>query len=113
MLHEISSFRVFVNDFHKCVGFYEHKLGLRLEFSSNDHAEFQTSGPKLILEKIDRDNVSESEMYVGRFIGLSFRVKEMNRTYQRLTALGIEFTGPPQTTPWGGMVTHFYDPDTF
>ena len=32
-------------------------------------------------------------------------------TYDALVARGVEFLGPPEKQPWGGVPAHLHDPD--
>ena len=40
---------------------------------------------------------------VGRFVGVS--------AYETLAARGVDFVGPPEKQPWGGVLAHLRDPD--
>ena len=43
---------------------------------------------------------------LGRFLGFSLEVKDMDNLYQKSIELGIIFTGPPEEQVWGGIMTH-------
>ena len=43
--------------------------------------------------------------------GISFVSKDLDKTYQELSAKGVAFDGAPQPMPWGGTATFFRDPD--
>jgi predicted enzyme related to lactoylglutathione lyase len=47
---------------------------------------------------------------IGTFFNGAFGCDNVEKTYQELTARGVEFTGPPQKQPWGTFAT-FKDPD--
>jgi len=38
---------------------------------------------------------------VGTFFNGAFACDNVERTYEELSARGVEFTGPPQKQPWG------------
>jgi len=38
---------------------------------------------------------------IGTFTGLSFECDDVQKTYDELTAKGVEFAKPPQAQPWG------------
>ena len=46
---------------------------------------------------------------LGRFLGFSLEVKDMDHFYQKSIELGIIFTGPPEEQVWGGIMTHVID----
>lgn len=45
------------------------------------------------------------------YVRLSFRVKDVNATYQELKAKGVRFVAPPASRPTGGGNLLAYDPD--
>jgi catechol 2,3-dioxygenase-like lactoylglutathione lyase family enzyme len=47
---------------------------------------------------------------VGSFVNLSFHADNVERTYQELSARGVEFVAPPKKEQWGTSVI-FKDPD--
>ena len=49
-------------------------------------------------------------MPAGSLRGLVFSSTDIEADYQRLSALGVEFDTPPETSPWG-TETVFRDPD--
>ena len=46
---------------------------------------------------------------LGRFLGFSLEVKDMDHFYQKSIELGIIFTAPPEEQVWGGIMTHVID----
>jgi predicted enzyme related to lactoylglutathione lyase len=38
---------------------------------------------------------------IGQFTGLSFECDDVQKTYDELTAKGVEFAKPPEAQPWG------------
>ena len=48
----------------------------------------------LFTSEADRDRI-------GTFMNLSYVCDDIEKTYEELTARGVEFTGPPQKEPWG------------
>ena len=47
---------------------------------------------------------------IGSFFNGAFACDNVERTYEELSARGVEFTGPPKKEPWGTFAT-FKDPD--
>ena len=72
-------------------------------------AEFDVGGANLGIERAGDD--TESQALVGRFLGVSLQVDDIQATYEKLSGNGIDFTGPPEKQPWGGSLAHFSDPD--
>jgi predicted enzyme related to lactoylglutathione lyase len=47
---------------------------------------------------------------IGSFFNGAFACDSVEKTYEELSARGVEFTGPPKKEPWGTFAT-FKDPD--
>jgi predicted enzyme related to lactoylglutathione lyase len=43
----------------------------------------------------------DSRALLGKFSSVSFFCDNVDKTYQELTAKGVEFTGPPKKADWG------------
>lgn len=106
---QIYAVRVFVNDWNTACSFYEQQLGLPLRFASADlgWAEFNAGGPSIAVERATGDNAA----LVGRFLGVSLLVDDLEATHQRLVDNGVHFTMAPTLQPWGGQLAHLQDPD--
>ncbi|KAA3622022.1 MAG: glyoxalase, partial [Proteobacteria bacterium] len=91
--------RIFVRDFERCVHFYRTVLGLKpvCADAGIGWAEFDTGETHLALERADDDSVA----MVGRFVGASIRVDDIDRVYRELSALNADFDAPPEAQPWG------------
>lgn len=108
---KIYAVRIFVDDWDSACDFYEHKLRLPRTFHNSDMgwAEFNVGGCSLGIERVSgADN--ESQALIGRFVGVSLKVDDMDATYAELKARGVEFDAPPEKQPWGGTIAHFKDP---
>jgi uncharacterized glyoxalase superfamily protein PhnB len=94
------------------LAFYRDTVGFPLSFSdeSMGWAEFDLGTARIGLERCDRNDPESTEL-VGRFVGVSIRVEDVNAVFDRLTSRGVEFTATPQKQPWGGTLAHFKDPD--
>jgi uncharacterized glyoxalase superfamily protein PhnB len=71
--------------------------------------QFNLGGAELGLERCDPDDAEAAEL-VGRFVGTSIAVDDLDAVYAALVDTGVEFTGPPEKQPWGGVLAHFKDP---
>lgn len=104
--------RIWVTDWEKAVAFYQHTLGLKLEFEERQTgwAQFDVGGCYLGIERVDPGD-EESKSLVGRFVGASLSVENIDAAYGQLKSKDVEFLGPPDKQPWGGVLAHFKDPD--
>ncbi len=104
--------RVFVRDWEAACEFYEHVLGLPARYRDAElgWAEFDLGGPCFGVERVATGD-AEGEALVGRFLGVSLQVDDLQATYRRLGERGVRFRGPPQAQPWGGTLAAFDDPD--
>jgi predicted enzyme related to lactoylglutathione lyase len=106
--------RVFVRDFERAVRFYTETLGMTLSHRSDQigWAQLGLGGADLALE-LDRGEGEdgEDEELVGRLVGVSLAVEDIEQTYATLRQRNVEFLGPPTKMPWGGVLAHLRDPD--
>jgi catechol 2,3-dioxygenase-like lactoylglutathione lyase family enzyme len=109
--------RIFVRDFERAVRFYTETLGMPLAFRDDaiGWAQLRIPGADLALERDSGEQEGEGDdgeaSMVGRFVGVSLAVDDIDHTYQTLLARGVEFLRPPQRMPWGGVLAHLRDPD--
>jgi catechol 2,3-dioxygenase-like lactoylglutathione lyase family enzyme len=97
--------RLFVDDLAAARTFYRDTLGLNELWNWNDVAYGYDVGVTLIIERTDGHHPEE----VGRFVGLSLEVDDIDAEHQRLLAAGVRFTYPPTKQQWGGTLAHFKD----
>lgn len=71
---------------------------------------FDTGQAKLIVEYVDPGD-PEAAGLVARFTAFSFTVTNMEATLNDLRKLGIEWLGIAERQTWGGLLSHFKDPD--
>lgn len=110
--YELAVVRLFVHDFDGGVRFYTDKLGMALETRADalGWAQFRTGSCSLAIECLSRDD-PEAPALVGRYVGVSLRVPDIDATYRALLARGVEFLEPPEKQPWGGTLAHLRDPE--
>ena len=104
--------RVFVKDWEAALRFYSETLGIPVAFESAEMgwAQLDTGECSLALERLDPDD-PEAPALLGRYVGVSLRVHDIDATFEHLVARGVEFVGPPETQPWGGVLAHLKDPE--
>jgi predicted enzyme related to lactoylglutathione lyase len=103
-----------LRDFERAVRFYSETLGMKLSIRNDQvgWAQLQLEGADLALEldRGERDDGDDDDM-VGRFVGVSLAVNDIEQTYRSLRKRGVDFVAPPERMPWGGILAHFRDPD--
>ncbi|MCG8545895.1 MAG: VOC family protein [Alphaproteobacteria bacterium] len=109
---ELYAIRIFVRQWPEACAFYGDALGLTERFRDDEMgwAEYDLGGPCFGIERVASGD-AEGEAMVGRFVGVSLRVDDIDATYASLRDKGVIFTSPPEKQPWGGSLAHFQDPD--
>ena len=110
--YRLQAVRVFTRDFDKALAFYTSRVGLRpsaVEIEE-EYAVFPVGEAVLVVEAVNPDN-PEAEDLVGRFVGASLSVSNVQEFYDELRGRGVRFTGSPVEQSWGGILAHFHDPD--
>lgn len=109
---ELYAVRIFVRNWSDGCAFYGNTLGLKERFRSDDFglAEYDLGGPCIGLERVQEGDTDGAAL-IGRFVGVSLKVDDINATYERLKGLGTVFDTPPEVQAWGGSLAHFKDPD--
>ncbi len=88
--------RIFVDDMDKARHFYADVLGLSIVWDAEAMGAFGVDlGAQLIVERGDPSHPEEKDL-VGRFVGVSLEVENIDTTFENLTARG-------------GALAHFYD----
>lgn len=102
---------VFVTDFDKSLDFYTKTLGMEIDYTDKTSwAQFKSGEDvSLAIEKCDHDHVEQGSKMVGRFVGVTLMVDNIEDQYNRLVAKGVEFTGRPEKQHWGGTLAHLKD----
>lgn len=102
--------RIFVDDYPAARVFYAETLGLSIAWEMAEHGAigFAAGAAQLIVECIAGD--AEESALVGRFVGLSLQVDDIEATYRQLQERGVVFVGPPERQFWDGTLAHFKDP---
>lgn len=104
--------RIFSSNWSEAVEFYRDILELPLSHIDEElgWAQFDLDSIDLGLERCDATEPECAEL-VGRFVGLSIEVDDIDSVFEHLTRKGVEFVEPPEQQPWGGTLAHFKDPD--
>ncbi|HEV8058402.1 MAG TPA: VOC family protein [Gemmataceae bacterium] len=103
MIRKMKFTTIPVRDQDRALDFYVHTLGFTLQTD-------QPMGPgqrwiELRLPKGDTGVALFTppglEDRIGTFTGISLECDDVQKTYEELTAKGVEFAKPPKTESWG------------
>ena len=110
---KIGFVRVFVTDFDKSLDFYTKTLGMEIDYTDKaGWAQFKSGEDvSLAIQKCAPDHVEQGSKVVGRFVGVTLLVDDLQGTFEKLTKKGVAFSATPEKQSWGGMLAHFKDPD--
>jgi predicted enzyme related to lactoylglutathione lyase len=109
---ELRVVRVFVSDWERALRFYTETLGIP-ESTRDDAlgwAQLATGACQLALEHVAADD-AEGRRMIGRFVGATLAVEDIEATHAMLVERGVAFVAPPRRQPWGGVLAHLKDPD--
>jgi predicted enzyme related to lactoylglutathione lyase len=103
MIRRIKFLGIPVKDQDRALGFYTEKLGFRIltdqHFSDKQRwIELSIPGAETGVVLFTPDG---HEDRIGTYVNTSWEVDNLDRTYEELTAKGVEFRSPPQKQPWG------------
>ena len=102
--------RIFVDDLAVAKSFYGDTLSLPINWEMQDLKAIGFNvGNELIVEE-GNPGSADGENLIGRFVGLSLQVDNIDEIYETLSGKGVVFQGPPEQQPWGGKLAHFKDP---
>jgi predicted enzyme related to lactoylglutathione lyase len=103
MIKKIKFLGIPVRDQDRALEFYTEKLGFRVltdqQFSEKQRwIELSIPGAETGVVLFTPDG---HEDRIGGFVNTSWEVDNVEKTHAELSALGVEFKGPPQKQPWG------------
>jgi catechol 2,3-dioxygenase-like lactoylglutathione lyase family enzyme len=91
-----------VKDQEKSLKFYTEKLGFQIltdqAFDNQRWIELGIPGAETGISLFTPPG---HESRVGQFQGLSFWSDNVKKTYEKMSALGVEFVQPPKSESWG------------
>ncbi len=94
------------NDVLKLAAFYKQLLGVENGSNDETHQFIISEGTTLT---VYNDGTVKNNR--NQNICLAFTVGDIEKEYEKLTALGVKIIEPPTKRPWGAVNMSFYDPD--
>ncbi|NMO16361.1 VOC family protein [Pyxidicoccus fallax] len=112
MIRMVKFVSIPVSDQDRALAFYTEKLGFKVatdqQFNEKQRwIELRIPGAETSVVLFTPEG---HENRIGGFFNGSFASDDVMKTYETLSARGVEFTGPPQKQPWGTFAM-FKDPD--
>ena len=111
---DFASIRVITDDLDRLVGFYEQVTGVTAARPAPVFAELALGSCTLAIGHADTTRLfGEDSAHAGanRSVIIEFRVDDVDREHERLTAFVDSWVQPPTTMPWGNRSILFRDPD--
>jgi predicted enzyme related to lactoylglutathione lyase len=103
MIRRIKFVNIPVRDQDRALDFYVNQLGFTVQTDQP-----MGGGQRWIEVRPPKGDTGVSlftppghEDRIGQFTGLSFECDDVQKTYDELTAKGVEFAKPPEAQPWG------------
>ena len=103
MIKQIKFVSIPVRDQNRALDFYTEKLGFTI--ITDQPFDKKQRWIELRVPKAETRVVlftpEGDEKRIGSFMNMSYECDDIDKTYQELSARGVEFEGPPQKQPWG------------
>ena len=103
MIKAVKFVSIPVKDQDRALRFYTEKLGFQLltDQPYDEHQrwiELQIPGAetKVVLFMADGQ-----ETWIGKYSNITFMTDNVQKTYEEMSARGVEFQGPPKKEDWG------------
>ena len=116
MLTKVRSVGIYVSDQQRALDFYTQTLGC--EPVADQPMGEEPGAARWIEVRLPNDATNLTlftppgqEDRVGTFSNLIFHCDDIERTYEKLSAKGVEFTTKPERAPWGQWWAVFKAPD--
>lgn len=111
MIKAVKFVSVPTRDQDRALAFYVEKLGFRVvtdqPFGEQRWIELRVPGAETGVVLFTPQGHEER---IGGFMNMAFVADDVARTYEELSARGVEFVQPPKTEHWGTSAI-FKDPD--
>lgn len=112
MIRKVAKVGVYVKDQERALKFYTEVLGFEIvaNVPMGKNARWIEVGPKGAETKLALWTPPGLEDRIGTFAGIVFEADDVEKTYQELAQMGVNFTQAPVQQA-GGIMGQFTDPD--
>jgi catechol 2,3-dioxygenase-like lactoylglutathione lyase family enzyme len=113
MFNKLFAICILVDNFEKSFDFYKNKLGLEVNSSEGEFADFKLVGTSLAIFGKSEATAMFPKKYMksGGGIVIAYQVNSLNDEVERLKKIDVEIFEGPKETAWGQKVAYFNDPD--
>ncbi|SKC66110.1 VOC family protein [Maledivibacter halophilus] len=105
---------IITSDVKRLSEFYEQVLQIEAEFYGEDYAEFKVGQSTLAIFDLNAHDSSapgSAQTASNKSIILEFNVENVDKEYERLKKMNIDWIKTPTTQPWGNRSFYFRDID--
>ena len=106
---------LFTDNVQKLVDFYGAVLDVEVPKNITVYFQFEIEDAAVLsiydVEEQNRLAPGSAELRHNRSTILEFQVEDVDKDYERLTELGVEWVKHPTTQEWGNRSIYFRDPD--
>lgn len=113
MFNKLFAVCLLVADFERSLTFYRDTVGLKVNSTDGEFADFKIEGTSLAIFSRKTATAMFPAKYMGKPGGAvyGFQVSDVAKTCETLKTKGVEIFEGPKTTEWGQTVAYFQDPD--
>lgn len=113
MFNKLFAVCLLVADFQRSLTFYRDTVGLEVNSTDGEFADFKLEGTSLAIFSRKTAVAMFPAKNMGKTGGAvyGFQVSDVTKTCEALKAKGVEVFEGPKTTEWGQTVAYFKDPD--
>ncbi len=110
--YKVDTLRIVVRDLNEAMAFYQQGIGIAVMSFDEElgWADLDMGEGITTRHEWDYPFSGEFRTRVGRFLGISLAVEDLQSTYEKLSARGVIFVKVPQRHASGTLVAHLQDP---
>lgn len=113
MFNKLFAVCLLVADFERSLTFYRDAVGLEVNSTDGEFADFKLEGTSLTIFSRKTAVAMFPAKNMGKTGGAvyGFQVSNLTKTCETLKVKNVEIFEGPKTTEWGQTVAYFKDPD--
>ncbi|MEM7514332.1 MAG: VOC family protein [Bacteroidota bacterium] len=110
--YKVDTLRIFVRDLNEAMAFYQQGLGIAVKSFDEELGWAELDMGEGITTRLEwvYPFSGEFQTRVGRFLGISLAVGDLQQAYEKLSSRGVIFIKVPQKHASGTLVAHLQDP---